>query len=44
MDYYAQELEKAGLDVKLDRWNIQAGSRLWEQIDRFISGENESDP
>lgn len=43
VEFYAQELEKAGLNVKLDRWNIQTGSRLWEQIDRFISDENESD-
>lgn len=43
VDFIAQELRSAGLDVKLDRWNIEAGVRLWEQIERFIQSENESD-
>lgn len=36
VDFVAQELTRAGLTVKLDRWNIGAGKRLWEQIESFI--------
>jgi hypothetical protein len=43
VDFIAQELVKIGLVVKLDRWNIGAGKRLWEQIENFISRSNESD-
>jgi len=43
VDFIAQELRRAGLEVKLDRWNIEAGSRLWEQIERFIQSEDETD-
>lgn len=43
VEYIAQELEKAGISVKLDRWNIKAGKRLWEQIDNFITNPSESD-
>ncbi|HSH64733.1 MAG TPA: toll/interleukin-1 receptor domain-containing protein [Bacteroidia bacterium] len=43
VEFIAQEIEKVGLHVKLDRWNIQAGKRLWEQIDKFITSENECD-
>ncbi|MEX2600730.1 MAG: toll/interleukin-1 receptor domain-containing protein [Balneolaceae bacterium] len=43
IDYIAQELESSGLTVKLDRWNISAGKRLWEQISNFITDQNESD-
>src|SRR5579883_2376633 len=43
VDFYAQELVRAGLKVKLDRWNISAGRRLWEQIEKFIGDEAESD-
>lgn len=43
VDYLAQELGRAGLEIKLDRWNIGAGRRLWEQIERFICSANESD-
>jgi hypothetical protein len=32
VDFVAQELEKAGVNVRLDRFAIQAGHRLWEQI------------
>ena len=28
---------RAGLAIKLDRWNLQAGRRLWEQIEKFIT-------
>jgi len=43
IDFIAQELEQAGLEVKLDRWNISAGQRLWEQIEIFISSPEQSD-
>ena len=43
VEYIAQELEKVGISVKLDRWNIKAGKRLWEQIDNFITNPSESD-
>ena len=42
VDYTAQELIRAGLDVKLDRWNLSAGKRLWEQIETFIQDSSKS--
>jgi len=42
VDFVAQELS-TGLTVKLDRWNLSAGKRLWEQIENFIQDPNESD-
>lgn len=36
-------MNRAGLDIKLDRWNLGAGQRLWEQIDAFISDPGLSD-
>ncbi len=36
VDFIAQELVRAGLQIKLDQWNIRAGRRLWEQIESFI--------
>lgn len=43
VDFIAQELKASGLIVKLDRWNIGAGKRLWEQIEGFITKPSESD-
>jgi hypothetical protein len=43
VDFIAQELTRTGLVVKLDRWNIAAGKRLWQQIENFICNPNESD-
>ena len=43
VDFAAQELSGAGLDVKLDRWNLDAGKRLWEQIEHFIQDDSLSD-
>ena len=43
VDFVAQELRAAGLAIKLDRWNIGAGRRLWEQIENFIVNAAESD-
>lgn len=43
VDFIAQELGRVGITVKLDRWNIEAGKRLWQQIENFISDPEESD-
>lgn len=43
VDYVAQELTRIGFEVKLDKWNIQAGQRLSEQIARFIDQPEASD-
>jgi hypothetical protein len=43
VDFIAQEIEAAGLTVKLDRWNIQAGKRLWDQIAEFIQSPSQCD-
>jgi hypothetical protein len=43
VDFAAQELRRTGLKVGLDRWNIGAGRRLWEQIEQFITDPNQSD-
>lgn len=43
VDFIAQELTAAGIDVRLDRWDLVAGRRLWEQIDQKISNPEESD-
>ena len=36
VDFIAQELQRTGVTIQLDRWNISAGRRLWEQIADFI--------
>jgi hypothetical protein len=36
VDFIAQELQRSGVTIQLDRWNISAGRRLWEQIAGFI--------
>jgi len=43
VDFAVQELTAAGVDVRLDRWNIGAGKRLWEQIAQFIQDPAECD-
>jgi hypothetical protein len=43
VDFVAQELVRVGVQVKLHHWNIRAGKRLWEQIERFVQEETESD-
>lgn len=43
VDFVAQELSRAGVSVKLDRWNLGAGQRLWEQIESFICEPGQSD-
>ena len=37
IDFVAQELEAAGVTVKLDRWVLKAGERIWEELDRHIA-------
>jgi hypothetical protein len=39
----AQELERVGLTIRLDRWNLGAGLRLWDLIETFIRDEHLSD-
>jgi hypothetical protein len=41
--FTAQELTRSGITVRLDRWNIGAGHRLWEQIEHFITDPNQCD-
>ena len=43
VDYVIQELRNYGVEVKIDRWSIQAGKRLWEQIANFITNPKECD-
>jgi TIR domain len=43
VDFIARELVRAGLLIKLDRWNLQPGRRLWEQIEKFITDPAECD-
>lgn len=43
VDFAAQELIRQGLDVKLDRWNLSAGKRLWGQIESYIQDPSKSD-
>lgn len=43
VDFLAQELQAAGLVVKIDRWTLGAGKRLWEQIEKYIQDPKESD-
>lgn len=43
VDYVAQQMKSAGMEVRLDRWNLQAGKRLWSQIEKFITDETGCD-
>jgi len=43
VDFAAQELIRKGVNVKLDRWNLTAGKRLWEQIETYIQDPSQSD-
>ncbi len=43
VDFVAQELVRVCVQVNLDHWNIRAGRRLWEQIERFIQDETQAD-
>ncbi len=43
VDFVAQELEAIGINVRLDRWELRAGERLWEQIAEHISDPDKTD-
>lgn len=43
VDYIEQELNNVGLKVKRDSWVLEAGKRLWEQIENFIQNHELSD-
>ena len=43
VDCCVQELIRCGLDVKYDRVTLDAGKRIWEQIDTHITGPDRSD-
>jgi hypothetical protein len=43
VDFIAQELGQAGLQVRLDRWELVPGKLLWDQIGHFISDPSETD-
>lgn len=43
VQYVAQELQRSGVDVRLDKWHLKAGERLWDQIASAISDESECD-
>lgn len=43
VEFIAQELSDAGLNVKMDRWTLQAGNRLWDQIESMIQDSTKSD-
>jgi hypothetical protein len=43
VDYIAQEITGVAVEVRLDRWILRAGQRLWEQIDNSIRNPNECD-
>jgi hypothetical protein len=43
VEFVAQELTAAGIAVQTDRWNLNAGRRLWEQIAAYISDPSKSD-
>jgi hypothetical protein len=43
VDFIAKEIEKRGVGVKLDRFVIVAGQRLWSQIENHIVNPAETD-
>ena len=43
VEFIAQELRRAGLQVRLDRWALVPGKRLWEQIGDDISDPSKTD-
>ncbi len=43
VDFLAQELGRAGLIVRLDRWSLPVGQRLWDHIADFITNPAQSD-
>jgi hypothetical protein len=43
VDFVAQELIRQGLTVRLHKWELRAGERLWEQIATFMQEPAKSD-
>lgn len=43
VNYLARQLSDSGLTVRLDKWEIKAGLRLWDQISKFITDTSECD-
>jgi hypothetical protein len=43
VEFIGEELRRAGLQVRLDRWDLVHGKRLWEQIGDFISDPSKTD-
>ena len=43
VDFISKEIEKRGISVKLDRYVVVAGQRLWPQIESHITNPAESD-
>jgi hypothetical protein len=43
VDFIAQELRKQGIGVKMDRWSVVAGRRLWDQIGDGIGSPAQCD-
>jgi hypothetical protein len=43
VDFVAYEIESTGITVRLDRWDLTAGKRLWEQIGHLVSDPNTCD-
>jgi hypothetical protein len=43
VDFIAKEIEKRGISVKLDRYVLIAGQRLWPQIESHIQNPAETD-
>lgn len=37
VEFVAQALESEGLKVKIDKWALQSGRRLWEDIEEWIT-------
>jgi hypothetical protein len=43
VQWIASQLAGAGLTVTLDKWDLEAGKRLWQQIGHFISDPSKTD-
>ena len=43
VDYIVSRMENEGIDVLIDKTNLVAGRRLWDQIDSYISNPKHTD-
>ncbi len=43
IEYIANKIESKNIDVYIDKEKLEAGKRLWPQIDKFISNPSETD-